>query len=109
MKDELSEKCSKVFLLQSALESLRAMDIPRALEILEAELDMAVLQLHTLAKEGDSEVREQFVSKLRGIRAYRQIHPRQTESDLSTVASGVLGRSIQFSKERVRKILDDAV
>jgi hypothetical protein len=108
MKDELSRTIFRVFSTRSALEELRAKEVARTLEILELELDLSVLRMHALAKEldGPSE-REQVVSALREVRAYRQAHPRRTESDLSKVAHGVLARSIQVSKERIQEILDE--
>lgn len=108
MKDDLSRTIYQVFVAQFALESLRAKDISRALEILELELDRSVLNLHAHGKECDPIEREQVVSALREIRAYRQAHPRRMESDLGAVANGVLGRSIEISKERIGEILDEA-
>jgi hypothetical protein len=109
MKDELSRTLFQVFSTQFALESLRAKDVARALEILELELDQNILRTHALAKElSDSTERERLVSALREVRAYRQAHPRRTESDLSTVAHGVLARAVQVSEARIREILDEA-
>lgn len=108
MKDELSRAMFQVFSAQFALENLRAKDVARALEILELGLDLGVVRLHALAKECDPSEREGVVSILRQVRAYRESHPRRVESDLSTVANGVLARSVTVSKERVREILDEA-
>ncbi len=98
----------QVLSAQFALESLRAKDIARALEILELQLDEGVLRLHALIQEGDPSERESIVAVLRQVRGYRQSHPRRVESDLSTVANGVLTRAVRVSKERVREILDQA-
>jgi LmbE family N-acetylglucosaminyl deacetylase len=108
MKDELSRTIFEVFRTQFALESVRAKELARALEILELELDVNILRLHALAKECDPSERERVVSTLRQVRSYRQSHPRRVESDLSTVAKGVLARSVTVSKERIREILDKA-
>jgi len=107
MKNELSRNIFQVFSTQSALENLRAQDVARAVEILELQLDESILRLHALAKECDPSERERVVSTLRQVRAYRKSHPRRVESDLSTVANGVLARTITFSKERIREILDE--
>jgi hypothetical protein len=108
MQNELSRTIFQVFSTQFVLENLRAQDVARALEILELQLDESILKLHVLAKECDPSERERVVSTLRQVRAYRQSHPRRVESDLSTVANGVLARSVTVSKERIREILDEA-
>jgi hypothetical protein len=107
MNDELSRTIFQVFSTQFALENLRAKDVARALEILELTLDLSILRLNKLARECDPSERERVVSTLRQVRAYRQSYPRRVESDLSTVANGVLARSVTVSKERIREILDE--
>jgi len=107
MKDELSRALWNLTMTQFALESLRAKSIKRALEILEVAMYVGVLRLNTLAKEADSDGRERVVSTLREVRAYRQVHPRRVESDLGTVAKGIIVRAVRGSEERVRKVLDE--
>jgi hypothetical protein len=107
MKNDLLEALSSITGTQFALESVRANEVARALEILELELDAKILKLHTLAESADPPERERVVSTLRQIRAYRQANPRRVESDLATVANGVVARSVQASENRVREILDE--
>jgi hypothetical protein len=107
MNHKTSEVLSTVMATQLALESLRTKDVPRALEFLEVNLDAGILTLSKLVKEGDPAQREQAILVLRQIRAYRQLHPRRVEADLSMVASGVLGRSAQLAAPRVREILNE--
>jgi hypothetical protein len=107
MKDELTEIISNVCATQLALESLRANDAARALELLEVALDASVLALNRLANEADPAERERAVSVLRRIRAYRQLYPRRVGADLSAVANGLLARSGGLAEGRVRKILDE--
>lgn len=108
MNDELSRTTFQVFSTQFVLESLRAKDVARALEILEMQLDSGILRLNALAKERDPGERERVASTLRQVRAYRQAHPRRVESDLGSVAKGAIVRALQVSKERIREILDEA-
>jgi hypothetical protein len=108
MNEELSRTIFQVSSAQFALESLRAKDVARTLEILELQLDLGILRIHALAEElGDSSERDRVVSTLREVRAYRLAHPRRTESDLSAVAHGALTRAVQVSKDRIQEILDE--
>lgn len=105
MKEELLRTFSKVSATQLALESLRANDVPRALEVLELDLDASVLALNSLAKTCDGAEREQVIAVMRQVRAYRQDHPRRTEADLGANVKGMLVRSAQLAEKRVCEIL----
>jgi len=107
MKDELLAVLSNVAMTQLALESLRAKDTARALELLELDLDASVVALSILAKEADSTERERVTDTLRQIRAYRRVHPRRVEADLGSLASGLLVRAAHHGGERARKILEE--
>jgi hypothetical protein len=39
--------------------------------------------------------------------ALTDFHPRRVESDLGTVAKGIIVRAVRGSEERVRKVLDE--
>jgi len=107
MKDELLKVLSRVAATQLALESLRAKDTARALELLELDLDASVLALSRLAKEVGPAEREPVTTTLRQIRAYRHAHPRRVEADLGSLASGLLVRAGHQGRERVSKILEE--
>ena len=107
MKAEYLVALGRVSTTQLALESLRAKDTDRALELLELDLDASVLALNRLAKEADPTERERFISVLRQIRAYRRVHPRRAEADLRQDANGLLVRAARGAKDRVQKILDE--
>ena len=107
MKDELLSVLSKVATTQLALESLRAKDIPRALELLEVDLDASVLALARLSKEVTPADRERVTTTLRQIHSYRRAHPRQVEADLSSLASGLLSRAADQGGHRAQKILEE--
>jgi hypothetical protein len=107
MKDELLPVLSKVATTQLALESLRAKDTARALELLEVDLDASVLALARLSKEVAPADRERVAMTLRQIRAYRRAHPRRVEADLSSLASGLLSRAADQGGQRAQKILEE--
>jgi len=92
---------------QLALESLRANDAARTLELLELDLDGGVISLARLAKEVAPAERERLTDALRQIRAYRQAHPRRTEADLGSLASGLLARAANEGGKRARQILEE--
>ena len=106
MKDELLIVLSRVATTQLALESLRARETARALELLELDLDASVLALGRLGKEADSSERERVTQTLRQIRAYRRAHPRRVEADLGSLASGLLVRAAREGGKKVREILE---
>ena len=103
MKKGLPAILAAVINTQLALESLRAKDVPRTLELLEVGLDASVLALNSFAKDGDSGEREQALLALRQIRSYRQVHPRRVEADLAT--GSYIARSARVAEARVSKIL----
>jgi hypothetical protein len=105
MREDLLQTLSNVSATQLALESLRASEVPRALELLELNLDASVLALNRLAKTCDGADREQVIATMCQIRAYRQAHPRRTEADLGGDVKGLLVRSGQLTEGRVREIL----
>ena len=107
MKDELLAVLSKVATTQLALESLRDKDTARALELLELDLDASVISLARLAKEVAPAERECLTDTLRQIRAYRHAHPRRTEADLGSLASGLLVRAAHEGGKRARQILEE--
>ena len=107
MKDDLLQILSKVSLTQLALESLRAKNTRQALELLEIDLDASVLALSRLAKEVDPTQRERVTAILHAVRDYRRAHPRHTEADLSSMASGLLARAACPAQERARQILNE--
>jgi len=90
MKNEHLAVLGRLSTTQLALESLRAKDTGRALELLELDLDASVLALSRLAKESDPTEREPLTSALLQIRAYRRVHPRRAEADLSGDANGLV-------------------
>ena len=92
---------------QLALESLRAGDTARALELLELELDASVVALGTLAKDVEPGDRDRATSTLRMIRQYRCTHPRRVEADFSATAKGVLVRAAREAGARANHILDE--
>ncbi len=105
MKEDLLRTLSKTCATQLALESLRANNVPRALELLELDLDASVLALNSLANTCDGTEREQVIAIMRQVRAYRQAHPRRIEADLGGDVKGMLVRSAQLAEKRVREIL----
>ena len=107
MKDELLKVLSKVAMTQLALESLRDKDTARALELLELDLDAGVVSLARLAKEVAPAERERVTEALRQIRAYRHAHPRRTEADLGSLASGLLVRAAHEGGKRAHQILEE--
>jgi hypothetical protein len=107
MKDALLTVMAKVSMTQLALESLRAKDTARALELLELDLDASVVSLARLANEAAPAERERLTDTLRRIRAYRRTHPRRTEADLGSLASGLLVRAAQEGGMRARQILEE--
>jgi hypothetical protein len=107
MKDELMAVLSKVGMTKLALESLRANDTARALELLELDLDASVVRLARLAKEVGPDERERATDFLQLVCAYRRDHPRRTEADLGSLASGLLVRAAREGGERARQILEE--
>lgn len=107
MKDELLAVLSKVATTQLALESLRAKDTARALELLELDLDASVVTLARLAAEVAPAERERVTTTLRQILTYRRAHPRRVEADLGSLASGLLVRAGHQTGERARQILEE--
>ena len=107
MKNEYLAVLGRVSTTQLALESLRNKNTKRALELLELDLDASILALSTLAKAADPTARERLTSALHQIRAYRHVHPRRAEADLSENANGLLVRAASGAKDRVQKILDE--
>ena len=107
MKDELLTVLSKVATTQLALESLRAKDTARALELVVLELDSSVISLARISKEVAPAERQRVTDALQQIRAYRRAHPRRTEADLSSLASGLLVRAATEGGKRARQILEE--
>ena len=107
MKDELLKVLSKAAMTQLALENIRAKDTARALELLELDLDTSVISLANLAKEAAPAERERLADALRQIRAYRHAHPRRTESDLGSLANGLLVRAVLEGGKRAHQILEE--
>src|SRR3954463_16056228 len=107
MKDELLQTLSKVGMTQLALESLRENDTARALELLELDLDANVITLARLAKQVAPTEQERVTAILQKVRAYRHSHPRRTEADLSSLASGLLARASHEGATRASQILEE--
>jgi hypothetical protein len=107
MKDEILPVLSKAAITQLALESIRSKDVAQALELLELDLDATVLALARLAKEVTPTDRERVRVALQQIRAYRRAHPRRTEADLSSMASGLLVRAGHLGDKRAHEILEE--
>ena len=90
-----------------ALESLRANEKDRTLELLEIQLDAGILRMSRLASGMDEAEREAVDSLLHRARDYRRVYPRRTEAELNDLASGLLVRSARAGQERAAKILDE--
>jgi hypothetical protein len=90
-----------------ALESLRANKTERALELLEIQLDTAILTANRVASGADSAECDAINSLLQRARDYRRAYPRRTEGELGDLANGLLARSARLGKERAEKILDE--
>lgn len=106
MIDELLAASSRVAITQLALESLRANDTGRSLELLELDLDASILAPANLARKGSTDERKRVAELLERIRDYRRAHPRRTEADLGSLANGLLVRAGGLSKQRVYEILE---
>lgn len=106
MKGDLLRVLSRSATTQLALESLRRNDVAQALELLEFDLDAIVVSLSILSKDLAPDERESVITALRGIRAYRRVHPRRTEADLSSLASGLLVRASDLGGGKAREILE---
>jgi|SRR5258708_6501326 len=106
MIDELLAVSSRVATTQLALESLRVNDTARALELLELDLEASILRLASLASKSSTDERKRVTELLETIRDYRRAHPRRTEADLGDLASGLLVRSGDLSRQRVQEILE---
>lgn len=106
MKDELLATLSQASIAQLALESLRCKDVARTLELLEIDLDSAVIALARLSKEVAPSDQERVTAMLQRIRDYRRIYPRKMEADLSSMASGLMARAGHHGGERAREVLD---
>ena len=76
MKDASLQSLANVSTTVLALESLRANDINKALELLERNLDAAVIVLNDAAKNLEPSGRELVNSSLHHVREYRKLHPR---------------------------------
>jgi hypothetical protein len=107
MNDELLKVMSTAGMTQLALESLRAGDTSRALEVLELELDASVVALGRLAKVAEHGDRDRATAILKMIRQYRYSHPRRLEADFSATANGVLVRAAREAGARANQILEE--
>jgi hypothetical protein len=107
MNKPVLEPLSTISTTLLALESLRANETERALEILEIQLDAAILTANRIASGMDSAERETINSLLQRTRDYRRVYPRRTEAELNDLASGLLVRSARAGQARAAKILDE--
>ena len=91
--------------LLAVLEMLRADDRGAALELLEQQLDNAVLGMGPSVRGAGSQERERISQALRLVRDYREGHPRQSESDKVNADAATLAGLLRI-QERVRRILN---
>ena len=94
IKNEWLSVVSRACTVRLALESLRANDTARALELLESDLDGTILELDLLSNDKDLTNMERRLvpTTLKQIRTYRAAYPRR-------VPAGML--------DRTGKILDE--
>ena len=112
MKNEWLSVVSRVATVRLALESLRAKDTARALELLERDLDASILELAALSNDKDlaSGERRLVPTTLQQIRTYRSAHPRRVEADIADIndlGNGLVGRTVNQCKEMAGKILEE--
>jgi hypothetical protein len=106
MNNELIMALSKAHAVWGPLGHLRGNRTGHALELLEVSLDGAIIWLHRLAETLGAEDREHALGTLRGIRDYRRVHPRLTETGLSTLDQKTVADSLKL-QEQARRILDE--
>ncbi len=91
------------------LECLRSGQIAEALELLEGRLDLSVLEIHRNVDKVEAAQHIGAIEILRKIGRYRLRHPRKTEAKLSEEGSEDDDSLEQRTREKVRKILDEAL